>query len=366
MKKSWKFIKRCIKYTLIYLLVLIILWVLGILNYILGFFSFLPSINWGPQIIIKNASNIPTNETEKNGKLEIENLATTIPTQELSTEAPNYTIIPDVTSSSEIATVTPLIAQDIKLIETTLAPIKSATPTYLPPVAPTFSPTSKPTPTYTPTASPAPKLTPSPTIINTISPEVENVISESASEYINMFSPIIYTTAPLNNATNYVTANIPNTNSPTTTPEIILATLPPVQPNIIVTSCSQILFVEFNNEIIDTLVSTRVYKLPGLTITYDNHKIDITTDVEKALVSFILSKEGFASLYENEITCISIPYRTIPLNDIYQQLRETNTDMAEITWFYENGEYKCKAIIKKNFLDWLFRFPHGERYIIIE
>ena len=353
MKKTWKFIKRCLKYTLIFLIVLIILWVLGILNYILGFFSFLPSINWGPQIIINSPSDTPNEELKKSGNLEAENLTTILPTQKLSTETPKSTSTPHVTSTSAVATVTPINTSTNLLTTPTITSTQT--------VSLTTSPTVVPTPTYAPTNTPVPTIK----ITNTPNVEYVNSASEIAFEYTNMFSTVIYT-APPTNTTPYVIGNASTTEKPTPTPEITLATLPPVQPKSIVTSCSRVLFVDLTDELISTLVSTKNVEMPGLTILYDSQRIYITPDDEKALVSFNITKSSFASLYKHEIYSILIPHRNIQLGDIYQQLRETNTDIAEIVWFYDNGEYKCKAVIKKNFLDWLFRFPHDERYIIIE
>ena len=316
MRKMWNFFKRCGKFTFIYLMILLLLGVLGILNIFIGFFNLFPAFNINIPFGAKTSSKYSDKEFSDTTQKDLAETST--PAIFLTSETP--------TSHS------------------TIAPINTTTPELI-------SDTSASTKT--------PSNTPTPPVNNF---EVENTAQETAFEYTNgnTLAPDVATT-PTSNINNNIYDD-----QTFSTPEVILHTLPPTPTQIIVTDYSKIIFVDFNDEHLNTLLTLGALQLPGVSITCTDQKIDISPDTEKTLVCFNLTKNGFAALHEAEIYSISIPYRNIPLDKIYKQLKETNTDIAEFKWFDDNSEYKCKAVIKKKFLDWLFRFPHGERYIIIE
>lgn len=211
-----------------------------------------------------------------------------------------------------------------------------------------------------------PKTIPITTVTTLVTSTVSETLAPSPSvEEITTTPNTLVTSELKKTATIAPEASIENTaNEIATTVPIVVATLPPTKTPV---RKGNSVFFTFDEHYIEELLKNNTVSIGNITLNVvDRYKIVVVSQNDDDFVDFHLTRKGFSMLIDAGISKIEIPFRAISLSIVYQQIQETNTDIAEFKWFFEEGEYKYKAVIKNILFDWLRRFPHNERFLIIE
>ena len=389
MKKIFKWLKRLLKISLLSAIVFVVFWCLGVLNWFGSLFDFLPpfpidlGFGIGRESRMMNGQNLKgefSEQTQAHSNTDAVDNIFADTYKELNQEdakdsenvgeQQNVAVVPTgipLTEASEkfndepMMTVWNITTPGMTVTSTVVpAAVLTATPTATPTATSTATPTatSTATPTAAPTVTPTAAPTVTPTVTPTLTPTVTSIVTVAPT-----VKPTITSDYDWNEDHAEATVNSTEKERPTYFP---IATLKPTPEPIVITEAGKIVTFSFDDSIIDDLLEGGVAYLSDVTVEIDRRNIVVTSSNDTDFVEFTLTAKGFDRLTKAGLYTIIVPYKTISLYQIYQQIQETNTDKAEFKWFFDGSQYKYKAVIKNNFLDWLRRFPHDERFLIIE
>lgn len=357
MRKGLKWLKRLLKVALVVIVVLVVSWLLGVFNWLGSFFGFLPgiSIPWLNGIENENAgqgdahnsSKIDAEMLKHEGSLAGNAVNTGGNPENTSDSNVDENTLEDTESlleddlqnadKSQLGANTPAPSLEITKSETTESSI------FMDALSQTPSVTL--TPILTPTLSPA--LDQNSTGLQISTPEP----NEAESSY---------------NLSNDNSDNVDEVTDNILATELPIATLEPTRAPVVVNNQGDIVKFSFDDYVVDELILNGRANVGNVEITSDNNTITVNSASDTDFVEFTLTREGFRKLVNFGFGSIEVPYRTISIYQVYLQIQETNTDYAQFEWFFDGVQYRYKAVIKNNYLDWLRSFPHGERYLIIE
>lgn len=320
MRKELKLLKRLVKCALTVLVVIVVLWLLGIFQWFGSFNGFLPGIPipWLNGVESKNGMNKAVDGYAKSTS---ESDSQVLDKLKLERYSPEVDLdIPD-TETTEISFFTK-------------APLQTSSVTLMPVLTPTVSPT--------PTE--ANDLLSLQTSTEKVDGELESDSSLQYDDSENSGSHVddIFAT------------------------DLPIATIEPTQAPLVVTDYGDIVKFSFDEYVVDELILNSVVTLGDVKIVSDGRTIVITSHNDNDFVEFTLTRDSFRKLLDAGFYNIEVPYRMISIHQVYQQIQETNTDFAEFKWVFDGDQYRYKAVIRNNYLDWLKSFPHGERFLIIE
>ena len=364
MKKIFKWLKRLLKISLLSAIVFVVFWCLGVLNWFGSLFDFLPpfpidlGFGFGRESRMINGENSKgefSQQTRAPSNTDaVDNIFADIYKELDQEDAKDSENVGEQQNVAVVPTGIPLTEASEKFNDEPMmtvlnitTPGMTVTSTVVPAAVSTATPTV--TPTATPTATPTVTPTTTPTVTPTIT--IEKAMPTVTSKY------------GLSEDDSESTINSTEKETSTYFP---IATLKPTPEPIVITEAGKIVTFSFDDSTIDDLLEGGVAYLSNVTIEIDRHNIVVTSSSDTDFVEFTLTAKGFDRLTKAGLYSITVPYKTISLYQIYQQIQETNTDKAEFKWFFDGSQYKYKAVIKNNFLDWLRRFPHDERFLIIE
>ncbi len=272
------------------------------------------------------------------------------------TEAPTQHPTEMVTNLTDVqSTVVPMIATNVPLAtgKPSLTEESVATPNV--PVYITPNATNTLLATSTPTGTSTVRVTNTPTVASTIrvtaTPNVTSTISITNTPTV---ASTIQATSTLQQVTSKPTAEVVQK-------PIALATFTPTPGPI--TGEYFVYNVMLTKEKFEEILAS---KEEASEYTIENSTLKLNTKSKSTLMNVTIYKETFEKMYEERVFSIEIPYKKVSLLSIWQQLRETKTDRAELVWFVQDGEYKLKCVYKNNHFDWLYTLMSGERYEIIE
>ena len=369
MKKIFKWLKRLLKISLLSAIVFVVFWCLGVLNWFGSLFDFLPpfpidlGFGFGRESRMMNGQNLKgelSEQTQAPSNTDAaDNIFTDIDKELNQEDAKDSENVGEQQNVAVVPTGIPLAEASKKFNDEPMMTVwnitthgMTVTSTVVPAAVLTATPTA--TPTATSTATP----TVTPTVTTTVTPTVTSIVTVAPT-----VKPTITSDYDWNEEHAGATVNSTEKERSTYFP---IATLKPTPEPIVITEAGKIVTFSFDDSIIDDLLEGGVAYLINVTIEIDRHNIVITSSNDTDFVEFTLTAKGFDRLTKAGLYTITVPYKTISLYQIYQQIQETNTDKAEFKWFFDGSQYKYKAVIKNNFLDWLRRFPHDERFLIIE
>lgn len=394
MKKIFKWMKRILKIILLSALVFAIFWCLGILNWFGSLFDFLPPFPIDLGFGFGRESNRIIDGQNSNGEFSeqaqatsntdvVDNIFTDIDNKYESEDVDDNETVNDqhdaivlptgipliesskITTDEPMTTVWSITTPGVTIVSTT---VPFAVLTATPIVDPTSTPTVTPTATTTATPTVIPTVTPTATMI--VTPTVASTSISTPTSIATQMITAEQTAIPKVTSDYGLkeneTENFVNSDEHETSTFFPIATLEPTPEPILITEAGKIVTFPFDDSTIDDLLEGGIVYLDSVTISIEQHKIIVTSSNDTDFIEFTLTSKGFDRLTKAGLYSIIVPYKNISLYQIYQQIQETNTDKAEFKWFFDGSQYKYKAVIKNNFLDWLRRFPHDERFLIIE
>lgn len=347
MRKGLKWLKRLLKVALVVIVVLVVSWLLGVFNWLGSFFGFLPGIPlpWLNGIENENAGQ---GDAHNSSKIDAEMLKHE---GSFAGNAVNTGENPENTSDSNVdenmlEDTESLLEDDLQNADKSQLGVNTPAPS----LEITKSETTESS-IFMDALSQTPSVTLTPILTPTLSP--------------------MYTPNPDEAESGYNLSNDNSDNSDEVTDNIFatelpIATLEPTQAPVVVNIQGDIVKFSFDDYVVDELILNGRVNVGNVEITSDNNTITVNSASDTDFVEFTLTKEGFRKLVNFGFGSIEVPYRTISIYQVYLQIQETNTDYAQFEWFFDGVQYRYKAVIKNNYLDWLRSFPHGERYLIIE
>lgn len=347
MRKGLKWLKRLLKVALVVIVVLVVSWLLGVFNWLGSFFGFLPGIPlpWLNGIENENAGQ---GDAHNSSKIDAEMLKHE---GSLAGNAVNTGGNPENTSDSNV---------DENMLEDTESfledDLQNADKSQLEtPMLETNRDTTEPETAensiFMDALSQTPSVTLTPILTPTLSPMYTPNPNETKSGY---------------NLSNDNSDNVDEVTDNILATELPIATLEPTRAPVVVNNQGDIVKFSFDDYVVDELILNGRANVGNVEITSDNNTITVNSASDTDFVEFTLTREGFRKLVNFGFGSIEVPYRTISIYQVYLQIQETNTDYAQFEWFFDGAQYRYKAVIKNNYLDWLRSFPHGERYLIIE
>lgn len=347
MRKGLKWLKRLLKVALVVIVMLVLSWLLGVFNWLGSFFGFLPgiSIPWLNGIENENAGQ---GNAHNSSKIDAEMLKHE---GSLAGNAVNTGENPENTSDSNVDENTledteSLLEDDLQNADKSQLGANTPAPS----LEITKSETTESS-IFMDALSQTPSVTLTPILTPTLSPMYTPNPNETKSGY---------------NLSNDNSDNVDEVTDSVFATELPIATLEPTQAPVVVNNQGDIVKFSFDDYVVDELILNGRANVGNVEITADNNTITVNSASDTDFVEFTLTREGFRKLVNFGFGSIEVPYRTISIYQVYLQIQETNTDYAQFEWFFDGVQYRYKAVIKNNYLDWLRSFPHGERYLIIE
>lgn len=347
MRKGLKWLKRLLKVALMVIVVLVVSWLLGVFNWLGSFFGFLPgiSIPWLNGIENENAGQGDahnSNEIDAEMLKHEEDLAgNAVNTEENLEDTPDSNVDENTLENTES-----LLEDDQQNADKSKLGVNTPAPSLE-----ITKPETAESSIFVDALSQTPSVTLTPILTPTLSPMYTPNPNEAESGY---------------NLSNDNSDNVDEVTDSVFATELPIATLEPTRAPVVVNNQGDIVKFSFDDYVVDELILNGRVNVGNVEITSDNNTITVNSASDTDFVEFTLTREGFRKLVNFGFGSIEVPYRTISLYQVYLQIQETNTDYAQFEWFFDGVQYRYKAVIKNNYLDWLRSFPHGERYLIIE